>query len=159
MQILPAKRIEGTMRVPGDKSITHRAVMLGSIAEGTTRITNFLAGEDCRATIRCMSQLGVTIDEGSNASLVVHGAGLTGLKVPNSPLDCGNSGTTMRLLAGILAGQQFESVLTGDDSLRKRPMSRIIDPLQQMGAEIVSEHGRAPLNILGGRLKAIIHET
>jgi 3-phosphoshikimate 1-carboxyvinyltransferase len=147
------------MRVPGDKSITHRAVMLASIADGTTRITNFLAGEDCRATVRCMRQLGVEIEEVSDTSLIVHGVGLTGLKPPTSPLDCGNSGTTMRLLAGILAGQPFESVLTGDDSLRKRPMARIIEPLQQMGAGIASESGKAPLTIRGGPLNGITYET
>ncbi len=159
MQILPAKRIVGTMCVPGDKSITHRAVMLGSIAKGQTRITNFLAGEDCRATVSCMRQLGVKIEEAPDGSLVIDGNGLTGLKAPGSPLDCGNSGTTMRLLAGILAGQPFESVLTGDGSLRKRPMGRIINPLEQMGAGITAESGLAPLAIRGGELKGITYET
>lgn len=146
--------LRGTIRLPGDKSISHRAVMFGALAEGETRIENFLFGADCLATVACMRALGVEAvveDAPEGRVLVVHGVGLDGLREPEDVLNCGNSGTTMRLLAGLLAGQPFLSVLTGDASLRSRPMARVLDPLRAMGAHV---HGRdsgrlAPL-VLGG---------
>src|SRR5688572_11526334 len=134
--------------MPGDKSISHRAAMIGALANGTSRISNFSTSEDCAATLRCLEQLGVSITRASD-DLVVQGVGARRLRVPKEPLDCGNSGTTMRLLAGILAGQNFEATLTGDESLRTRPMQRIIEPLEMMGAEILSNDGRPPLTIRG----------
>lgn len=154
MKITPARRLTGSISIPGDKSISHRAVMLASIADGTTRIENFLPGEDCLSTIRCIRQLGVEIEH-SGTSVTVHGVGKNGLKASDVPLDCGNSGTTMRLLAGILAGQDFDSVLTGDDSLRSRPMGRIIEPLTKMGAHLLAKNGNPPISITGGNLNAI----
>jgi 3-phosphoshikimate 1-carboxyvinyltransferase len=132
--------------MPGDKSISHRAAMIAALADGTSRIKNFSASDDCAATLRCLAQLGVSISRaGSDVS--VAGAGPDRLRVPSAALDCANSGTTMRLLAGILAGQNFKSTLTGDESLCSRPMQRIIEPLQMMGAGILSEDGRPPLTI------------
>ena len=134
--------------MPGDKSISHRSAMLAAMAEGDTRIENFAASDDCASTLECLRRLGVEIRrEGS----VVHvrGVGKTGFRAPEAPLDCGNSGTTMRLLAGVLAGQDFVSVLTGDESLSRRPMGRISDPLTRMGANIVATDGRAPLQVRG----------
>lgn len=151
----PGRELAGRMRVPGDKSISHRALMLGAIAEGQTRITGFLAGEDCLATMAALRQLGVTIDATDIDSVIVNGAGLHGLQQSQAALDMGNSGTGMRLLAGILAGQAFESVLTGDASLRKRPMERIAAPLRAMGAVVETTDGRPPLTIRGGALRAL----
>jgi 3-phosphoshikimate 1-carboxyvinyltransferase len=147
----PGSALSGSVRVPGDKSISHRAVMLGAIAEGTTRIRGFLEGEDTRATARVLSQLGVRIDAPSDGERVVHGVGLHGLQGTGAALDCGNAGTGMRLLAGLLAAQSFDSTLVGDESLSKRPMRRVIDPLAAMGARIGSEPGGLPpLRIHGG---------
>ena len=148
--------LRGTMELPGDKSISHRAVMLGSIAGGRTEIQGFLPGEDCLSTIRCFRAMGTKITQ-EGTRVTVQGRGLHGLKAPSAPLDCGNSGTTMRLLSGILAAQSFSSVLTGDSSLRTRPMGRIMRPLREMGAEIQSLAGSdtAPLRISGGRLSGI----
>ena len=150
--------LSGTITVPGDKSISHRAVMFGSLAEGTTEITNFLPGADCLSTIRCFRQMGIDIDISPDQThVLVHGRGLHGLRAPDGILDCGNSGTTMRLLSGILAGQSFSSGLTGDASIQKRPMKRVIQPLTQMGAEIRGrlqngeDTGCAPLKITGNR--------
>jgi 3-phosphoshikimate 1-carboxyvinyltransferase len=154
VKIGPAKRLTGEISLPGDKSISHRAAMLGSIASGKTRISNFASSADCAATILCFQQLGVPIIR-SGTDVVISGSGKRGLRVSDAPLDCANSGTTMRLMSGILAGQSFKSVLTGDDSLRSRPMKRVIDPLSQMGASINSLDGRAPLEIQGGNLNAI----
>ncbi len=128
--------LRGEVRVPGDKSISHRAVMLAALAEGTSRIDGFLEGEDTRATAAILAKLGVRIDEPSSCSRIVHGVGLHGLSACDGVLDCGNSGTAMRLLAGLLAGQVFDSVLIGDASLRRRPMRRVIEPLRCMGARI-----------------------
>jgi 3-phosphoshikimate 1-carboxyvinyltransferase len=146
--------LHGDVIVPGDKSISHRAIMLGAIAEGETRIEGFLEGEDTRATAAIFRQLGVRIDAPSEGVRIVHGVGLHGLRGSNAPLDCGNAGTAMRLLTGLLAGQAFDSTLVGDVSLSQRPMRRVIDPLTAMGARIESSDGRAPLHIRGGqRLK------
>ena len=148
MIIRPARSINGVVTIPGDKSISHRAAIIASMADGESRIDNYSTGADCASTVRCMRDLGVEIEH-VNMTLTVKGVGKTGFKKPGKPLDCGNSGTTMRLLAGLLASQNFESVLTGDDSLRRRPMNRIIEPLRLMGAEIDSENGKAPLKIRG----------
>src|SRR5947208_12570337 len=154
----PAKRIRGRLTVPGDKSISHRAAMIAALAEGSSRITNFSTSADCAATLACLDELGVSIER-DGGDLLIHGVGLNGLRAPAAPLDCRNSGTTMRLLAGILAGQNFKTELTGDDSLRSRPMQRIIEPLEMMGARISSQEGRAPLQIRGGAaLKPIDYE-
>ena len=140
--------------MPGDKSMSHRAAMFAAIAEGTTKIGNFAASADCASTLGCLSTLGIGVRrDGSNVT--VKGAGKNGFTKPKSDLDCGNSGTTMRLMAGILSGQRFESVLTGDESLQKRPMKRVIDPLTQMGASIASENGCAPLRIKGSGLAGL----
>ncbi|MFQ5706780.1 MAG: 3-phosphoshikimate 1-carboxyvinyltransferase [bacterium] len=153
--IAPAKKIAGKMSLPGDKSISHRALMLGAIAEGVTEIENLSNGADVASTANCLRSLGVKIKKKGGRTLVT-GKGLHGLRESRRALDAGNSGTTMRLLAGILAGQPFQSVLTGDESLRRRPMSRIITPLQQMGARIEAVDGEhAPLSIHGSRLLPI----
>lgn len=149
--------LRGSVRVPGDKSVSHRAIMLGALAEGTTRISGFLEGEDTRATAQVFRQLGVRIETPSANERIVHGVGLGGLKGSAAPLDCGNAGTGMRLLAGVLAGQSFDSVLLGDASLSRRPMRRVIEPLERMGAVIDSETGGLPpLRIRGGsRLRGL----
>ena len=153
----PVVSLQGELCVPGDKSISHRALILGAIAEGTTCVENFLESEDCLATLKALRAMGVRIDNLSDGNIKIHGVGLHGLKKPSNILDCGNSGTSMRLLAGLLAGQAFDSELTGDTSLLKRPMERICTPLTQMGADIrTSSGGRAPLVIRGGKtLQAI----
>jgi len=158
MRIEPARKISGELRLPGDKSISHRAAILAALASNRAQIANFSTSEDCAATLRCLGQLGVKIER-DRTSVIIEGIGLDGLRAPDAPLDCGNSGSTMRMLAGVLAGQNFTSVLTGDESLRSRPMKRIIEPLELMGARIWSENGRAPLRIEGNRpLKAISYE-
>ncbi|HIY30269.1 MAG TPA: 3-phosphoshikimate 1-carboxyvinyltransferase [Candidatus Mediterraneibacter avicola] len=160
MELCGITGLKGTVSVPGDKSISHRCIMFGSIAEGTTEIHNFLPGADCLATIRCFRALGIDIrQEGS--TVTVHGKGLHGLSAPSHILDVGNSGTTTRLLSGILAGQPFESRLSGDESLNSRPMKRIIDPLTQMGADITSilGNGCAPLCITPSRLHGIHYDS
>src|SRR6266576_1227895 len=136
------------MLMPGDKSISHRAAMIAALAEGASSITNYSTSADCAATLACLEALGVPIQR-DGTDLLITGVGIDGLHEPQAPLDCGNSGTTMRLLAGILAGQNFTSRLTGDESLCSRPMQRIIEPLQMMGANISSRDGRAPLLIQG----------
>jgi 3-phosphoshikimate 1-carboxyvinyltransferase len=157
-KVQAAKRLVGSVRMPGDKSISHRYAMLAAIAEGPSEIHGFSASADCRSTLECLEQLGVRIDRRDEV-LTIQGAGLAGLKPPAGPLDAGNSGTTMRMLAGILAGQPFRSVLTGDASLSRRPMKRVIDPLTRMGARIQSaEGGLPPLEIEGGTLKPIRYE-
>ncbi len=143
--------LHGNIVVPGDKSVSHRAIMFGALAEGVTRIDGFLEGEDTRATAAIFAKLGVRIEAPSEGVRIVHGVGLHGLQPPDGPLDCGNAGTAMRLLAGLLAGQRFDSVLVGDESLSKRPMRRVIEPLEAMGARIDSNDGRAPLRIRGGQ--------
>ena len=148
----PTQGLSGKFRVPGDKSISHRAVMLGSLAEGVTEVTGFLEAEDALATLACFQAMGVKIDRISEGRLRIYGVGLHGLKAPENALYVGNSGTSMRLLSGILAGQPFDSVLTGDNSLTKRPMRRVIDPLTLMGAVVnSSDKGTSPLEIKGGQ--------
>ena len=154
MKVCPANRLTGEIMLPGDKSISHRSVMMGSIVEGTTSISNFATSADCASTIECFRGLGIAIER-NGRTVTVEGKGKHGLEKPNSPLDCGNSGTTMRLVAGILAGQPFDSILTGDESLRSRPMKRIIDPLTAMGGQIESLDGRAPLTIRGREITGI----
>jgi len=152
--IRPARNIAGSLQLPGDKSISHRYAMLGAIAEGTTKLENFSTGADCASTLACLKALGVHWEKTDN-SVVIHGRGAV-LSAPESSLDCGNSGSTMRMLSGILAGQDFSSTLVGDDSLSRRPMARVITPLTAMGAAIAAgENGRPPLRIRGGHLKAI----
>ncbi|HIZ44826.1 MAG TPA: 3-phosphoshikimate 1-carboxyvinyltransferase [Firmicutes bacterium] len=157
MNITPLK---GEITVPGDKSISHRSIMFGSLAKGTTRVTHFLEGADCLSTIDCFRSMGVSIEKNEH-EVLIHGKGLHGLKAPQTILDCGNSGTTMRLLSGILAAQPFSSELTGDASIRKRPMKRIMTPLSLMGADIESRDGTgcAPLKIRGKRLQGIRYDS
>ncbi len=144
--------LSGTLDIPGDKSVSHRAVMFAALADGVSRIDGFLEGEDTRATAKVFSQLGVKIETPSPSRRIVHGVGIDGLKAPSGPLDCGNAGTGMRLLAGLLAAQQFDSVLVGDESLSKRPMRRVSAPLAEMGARIDTEEGGLPpLRIHGGQ--------
>lgn len=150
-RVKPGGVLAGSLRVPGDKSISHRSIMLGSLAEGTTNVSGFLEGEDSLATLNAFRAMGVQIEGPDSGKVVIHGVGMHGLKQPESELDLGNSGTSMRLLSGLLAGQAFDSTLTGDSSLSGRPMRRVTDPLATMGAEIIStEDGTAPLQIKGG---------
>lgn len=158
MKIRPARRISGRVCPSGDKSISHRAAIIAALAEGTSQLSNFSPGADCASTISCLENLGVSIVR-VGETLRVGGVGLTGLRAPDGPLDCGNSGSTMRMLAGVLAGQGFTSALTGDASLRGRPMKRIIEPLHMMGAEVQSQDGKPPLTIKGRTpLKSIRYE-
>ncbi|MEW6039020.1 MAG: 3-phosphoshikimate 1-carboxyvinyltransferase [Pseudomonadota bacterium] len=156
----PGGRMRGEVRAPGDKSVSHRSVMLGSLAEGVTEVTGFLEAEDCLATMAAFRAMGVEIEGPEDGRLRIHGVGLDGLKPPAAPLDLGNSGTSMRLLSGLLAGQAFDVTLTGDASLVRRPMRRVTEPLRAMGARIdTTEAGTAPLRITGGaRLKGIDYE-
>jgi len=154
--IQPAKNIAGSLRVPGDKSISHRYAMLGAIAEGRTRLTNFSTGADCASTLACVRTLGCEVTHRGGV-VEIEGRGLY-LEEPSSVLDCGNSGSTMRMLSGILAGQKFPSELIGDESLSRRPMRRVIAPLTSMGAKIDSQNGLPPLRITGGELKAIEYQ-
>lgn len=160
MELAGIQGLKGTVSVPGDKSISHRCIMFGSIANGTTEIHNFLKGADCLATIRCFQSMGINIEE-TDHTITVHGKGLHGLSAPLNILDVGNSGTTTRLLSGILAGQKFESKLSGDESLNSRPMKRIIEPLTMMGANISSilRNGCAPLYIAPGNLHGIHYDS
>ena len=141
--LTPAKHLRGEVSLPGDKSITHRAMMIGAIAEGTTEVVGFYQAADPLSTLSCLHALGVDARI-TGRSLFIRGRGLGKLAQPRSTLDAGNSGTTIRLLTGILAGQKFNSIITGDDSLRKRPMQRVIDPLTQMGARIEATEGHTP---------------
>ena len=158
MRVRPARRINGRIRLPGDKSISHRAALIAALATGGSRLSNFSTSQDCAATLSCLTKLGVSIEREGN-SIRVEGAGNSGLRAPSEPLDCGNSGSTMRMLAGALAGQKFTSTLTGDNSLRSRPMKRIIEPLEMMGAHVHSEDGKPPLEIEGNvSLKGIRYD-
>jgi 3-phosphoshikimate 1-carboxyvinyltransferase len=146
-----AGALKGSVRVPGDKSVSHRALMFGALAEGNSRIRGFLEGEDTRATAAVLQQLGVRIDTPAEGERMVHGVGLHGLHGTSALLDCGNAGTGMRLLSGLLAGQAFDSTLVGDESLSKRPMRRVTDPLALMGARIDTHEGLPPLHVRGGQ--------
>lgn len=161
IKIKPVKRLKGKIRVPGDKSISHRAVMIGSLAEGVTEVEGFLNSEDCLSTVRAFRAMGIRIEGIGSDRLIIEGRGLQGLSEPKQVLNVGNSGTTLRLLLGILAGQDFCAVLTGDDSLIERPMNRVTEPLWKMGALILGrDNGHlAPLTIRGGRLKAIKYNS
>ena len=154
------KRLRGTVRVPGDKSISHRGIMLGSLAKGTTELRGFLDGADCRSTIACFRAMGIDIAQQED-HVIIHGQGLHGLRKPEQVLDVGNSGTTTRLISGILAAQPFTCELNGDASIQKRPMKRIMDPLAQMGAHITSlrDNGCAPLSITGTALHGIHYNS
>ncbi|MBL0387976.1 3-phosphoshikimate 1-carboxyvinyltransferase [Tumebacillus sp. ITR2] len=160
-QIQPVTTLSGIVTVPGDKSISHRAVMFGALADGVTRVTGFLPGADCLSTVDCFRKLGVQIEQHSATELSVHGVGLNGLQEPTDVLDVGNSGTTARLMLGILAGQPFHCTVTGDASIRKRPMGRVATPLREMGAIIDGRDGGrlAPLSVRGGGLKSFKYES
>ncbi len=160
MIIRKVNSIKGEISVPGDKSISHRGIMFGAISEGITELTGFLDGADCRSTISCFRKMGIEIEQNAD-HVVIHGKGLHGLSAPSEVLDTGNSGTTTRLISGILAGSNFSSTLNGDESIQKRPMGRIITPLSMMGADITSLKGNgcAPLQINGGGLHAIHYDS
>ncbi len=151
--IQPARNLSGSLRLPGDKSISHRYAMLAGLAEGRTRLENFSTGADCASTVACMQALGCPVSRDGGA-LLIEGIG-TSLHPPSAPLDCGNSGSTTRMLSGILAGQPFTSELVGDESLSRRPMRRIMDPLRKMGAELTATDDHLPMTIGGGKLRAI----
>lgn len=152
--------LKGEVTVPGDKSISHRAIMFGALSRGTTEVTNFLQGADCLSTIDCFRRLGISI-ENTPEKILIHGKGLHGLSKPDTILDVGNSGTTTRLISGILAGQSFETTLNGDQSIQSRPMKRIMEPLSLMGADITSIHGNdcAPLRIVGAPLHGVHYHS
>lgn len=150
-RVQPGGALGGSLRVPGDKSISHRALLLGAIARGETRITHFLESADCHATLAALTALGVATRRPEAGTVLVQGAGSDGLSTPCDVLDCGNSGTSLRLLTGLLAGQPFRAMLDGDASLRRRPMQRVIEPLSRMGARFESRAGRAPLTVHGRR--------
>jgi len=155
--VAPAARVRGRLRVPGDKSISHRYAMLAALAEGRSTLANYAPGADCHSTLGCLRRLGVEIEEGSAGAVMMMGRGLGQLRSPSDRLDAGNSGTTMRLMAGILAGHPFAVTMVGDASLSKRPMKRVMAPLEQMGARIEAAEGHAPLTIRGGHLHGIAH--
>jgi 3-phosphoshikimate 1-carboxyvinyltransferase len=162
VQVLPGGSLSGAVRVPGDKSISHRAVMLASLAEGRSEVRGFLTGEDCLCTMKAFRAMGVRIDQLAETHLRVHGVGLHGLQEPAQALDLGNSGTSMRLMTGLLAAQRFPTTLIGDESLSRRPMRRIVEPLRQMGAQIeTTARNTAPLRILpaGGGLSGISYKS
>jgi len=150
--IRPARNLSGAIALPGDKSISHRYAMLSAIADGATQITNFSSGADCASTLACVAALGAGVERGAAGEVTITGGEL---RAPAQPLDCGNSGSTMRMLAGILAGQAFTAQMVGDQSLSRRPMRRVIEPLERMGARVESQDGHAPLRISGGKLCAI----
>jgi len=160
--VTPTVRLAGTLEVPGDKSISHRAALFGALAEGRTEITGFLEGEDCQNTLKAVRALGADVTRKGPGHYLVDGAGLMGLAEPDDVINCGNSGTSARLLLGVLAGQPFWSMLTGDDSLRRRPMGRVAEPLRRMGATVVGRDGgaRLPLAVCGTRpLKALHYSS
>lgn len=160
LTITPGAALRGTIVVPGDKSVTHRAVILSALAEGLGTVQGYCRGADCLNTMRAIQALGVRVDEEAD-QLRIHGKGLWGLSEPEAPIDCGNSGTGIRLLAGLLAGQDFFTILTGDASIRRRPMGRVVKPLREMGATIAGRKGGelAPLAITGSRLRAISYQS
>jgi 3-phosphoshikimate 1-carboxyvinyltransferase len=147
----PGGKLSGSIRVPGDKSMSHRSIMLGSIADGVTNVSGFLEGEDALATLAAFRAMGVNITDPEAGRLTIDGVGLRGLNAPDQLMDVGNSGTSIRLMVGLLSGQSFDSIITGDQSLLRRPMARVITPLSQMGALISSREGCPPLEVKGGR--------
>jgi 3-phosphoshikimate 1-carboxyvinyltransferase len=156
--IAPARRLRGRLTVPGDKSIAHRYALFAALAEGRSTITHFAPGVDCRSTLACLRGLGVEVEEGADGTVTLLGRGFRQLRSPAAPLDAGNSGTTMRLLAGVLAGHPFSTTMAGDASLSRRPMRRVITPLERMGARIDATDGHPPLTIPGTRLHGMAHE-
>ena len=154
-KVMPGGTVSGEARVPGDKSMSHRSIMLGALAKGATHVSGFLEGEDALATVAAFREMGVQIDGPSDGQLTIHGVGLTGLTAPTKEIDLGNSGTSIRLLAGLMAGQEFDSTLTGDESLRGRPMARVLTPLALMGADVEGEH--PPITVRGGKPLRGIH--
>ena len=154
-RISPAGPLRGRVRLPGDKSISHRYAILGALAGGITSIRNYATGADCQSTLACVEALGIRVER-DGTSVAIHGRGLAGLETPSGVLDAGNSGSTIRMLSGVLAAQAFESRITGDESLRRRPMERIMRPLALMGASIEAHEGRyPPLAIRGARLQSV----
>ena len=154
--VCPARTVRGSVRLPGDKSISHRYAMLAAIANGSSRLENYSTGADCASTLRCLKALGVFAERTDGVEGVIEIRGLgPSLAAPSNPLDCGNSGSTMRMLSGIVAAQKFKSDMVGDPSLSRRPMERVIHPLTGMGAKIESHGGKPPLRIIGAGLKAI----
>jgi 3-phosphoshikimate 1-carboxyvinyltransferase len=157
--VAPADRVAGSITVPGDKSISHRAVMLGALASGRTHVTGFLEGEDCLSTMRAVEHLGVNVERPTPNEVIIDGVGLHGLRAPNATLDMGNAGTAMRLFMGLLCAQRFDSELIGDESLMRRPMERAAKPLRAMGARIETQEGKPPVHIHGGaRLDGIRYQ-
>ncbi|MFN3929679.1 MAG: 3-phosphoshikimate 1-carboxyvinyltransferase, partial [Thermoflexus sp.] len=158
LRVRPATRLHGTISVPGDKSISHRALMFAALADGVSDLHGWLPAADCEATLRCIRALGMHVERPAPDRLIVHGGGLRGLRPAPGPLDCGGSGTTMRLLMGILAGFPFPSTLIGNSQLSRRPMERVAQPLRQMGAEVITTEGHAPVHVRGGSLRGIRYE-
>ncbi len=157
IRVRPGAALRGTVRVPGDKSLSHRALILGALAEGASHVRGWLPAGDTLATLGCVRALGIAVEQEEATSLTVRGHGLTGLRAPTAPLDCANAGTAMRLLAGVLAGQPFAGTLDGSEQLRRRPMGRITEPLRQMGAHIADRDGRAPLHFRPATLRGMAH--
>ena len=157
--IAPARRLRGRLTVPGDKSIAHRYALFAALAEGRSTITHFAPGADCRSTLACLRGLGVEVEEGADGTVTLLGRGFGQLRSPAAPLDAGNSGTTMRLLAGVLSGHAFSSTIAGDASLSRRPMRRVITPLERMGSRIDATDGYPPLTIHGTRLRGVAHHS
>jgi len=157
IRVRPGAALRGTVRVPGDKSLSHRALILGALAEGTSQVRGWLPAGDTLATLRCVQALGIAVERADATTLTVCGRGLGGLQAPAAPLDCANAGTAMRLLAGVLAGQPFASTLDGSEQLRRRPMRRITEPLRRMGAQIADTDGHAPLHIRPAALRGMAH--
>src|SRR5580692_3030434 len=157
--VRPARGVRGSVSLPGDKSISHRYAMLAAIADGPSRLANYSTGADCASTLGCLRSLGVKweLKDGADNVIEVQGIGPS-LTAPSEPLDCGNSGSTIRMLSGIVAGQKFSSEMAGDESLSRRPMERVMTPLTAMGARIASQNGRPPLRITGANLKAIHYQ-
>jgi 3-phosphoshikimate 1-carboxyvinyltransferase len=158
LRVRPCPALRGSATVPGDKSITHRALLMGAVAQGVSTVRNWLPAADCQATLNALRALRVDVEQISPTELLVNGVGLRGLKPPAAPIDCQGSGTTMRLLAGILAGQSFASTLDGHAGLRRRPMERVAVPLREMGAEVVTRDGCPPLTVAGGQLRGIEYQ-
>ena len=157
--VTPAERLQGTVRVPGDKSISHRYALIAALSDGPSRLTNYSAGADCQSTLACIRGLGLAVHGGADGRVDIAGEGPFGFHAPERPLDAGNSGTTMRMLSGILAGQRFTATMIGDESLSRRPMRRIIEPLLEMGALVVAVDGHSPLTITGRQLHGIHYRT